>query len=93
VIVSNEQPPVRKVIPYKSGKRPSTFRRLNIDFAGTALEEALNEQEQRNQELDIPETTDLETKEPEDLSPPLPNTPHHLLSRTMAQFLKSRKHS
>jgi hypothetical protein len=52
VNVSNEQPPERKVIPYKSGNRPSTFRRLNIDFAGTALEEALNEQErQRDQKL------------------------------------------
>lgn len=76
--MSNEQPPVRKVIPYKSGKRPSTFRRLNIDFAGTALEEALNEQEQRGQELNIPETpdTNLQTEETEPLSPPVTTTPH-----------------
>lgn len=77
--MSNEQPPVRKVIPYKSGKRPSTFRRLNIDFAGTALEEALNEQEQRGQELNIPETpdTDLQTEETKPLSPPVTTTHHH----------------
>lgn len=76
--MSNEQPPVRKVIPYKSGKRPSTFRRLNIDFAGTALEEALNEQEQRDQELNIPETSDrnLQTEEIKSPSPPLTTTHH-----------------
>ena len=40
--MSNDQlVPVRKVIPYKSGKRPETTRRLNIDFAGTALEQAI----------------------------------------------------
>ena len=77
--MSNEQPPVRKVIPYKSGKRPSTFRRLNIDFAGTALEEALNEQEQRGQELTTPETPDrdLQTEETELLAPPATTTHHH----------------
>ncbi|MEW6736426.1 MAG: hypothetical protein AB1489_34355 [Acidobacteriota bacterium] len=33
--------PVRKVVPYKPGKRLTTFRKLDIDFAGTALEHAL----------------------------------------------------
>jgi hypothetical protein len=42
---SKEPPEIREVQPFKPGKRPSTFRRLNIDFAGTALEQALAEQE------------------------------------------------
>lgn len=76
--MSNEQPPVRKVIPYKSGKRPSTFRRLNIDFAGTALEEALNEQEQREQDIIHLETQtkDSQTEVANNLSPPV-TTSHH----------------
>lgn len=43
--MSKEQspPPLREVTPYKPGKRQSTFRRLNVDFAGTALEQALEE--------------------------------------------------
>lgn len=44
--MSNEQPPVRDVVPYKPGKRVSTFRRLKIDFAGTALEQALAQRDQ-----------------------------------------------
>jgi hypothetical protein len=44
--VSKESPPVREVVPFKPGKRQSTFRKLNIDFAGTALEEALARQQQ-----------------------------------------------
>lgn len=43
--MSNEQPPVRDVIPFKANNRPSTFRRLKLDFAGTALEQALAEKE------------------------------------------------
>lgn len=44
--MSKEQsPPVREVVPFKSGKRQSTFRRINIDFAGTALEQALAEKD------------------------------------------------
>jgi len=39
--VSNDQSPTRKITPYKAGKRVSTVRKLNVDFAGTALEEAL----------------------------------------------------
>jgi hypothetical protein len=45
--VSKESPPVREVVPYKPGKRQSTFRKLNLDFAGTALEEALARQQQQ----------------------------------------------
>jgi hypothetical protein len=77
--VSNEQPPVRKVIPYKSGKRPSTFRRLKIDFAGTALEEALNEQEQRDQEINIPlsQGENLQVEESDDHLPPVTTSHHH----------------
>lgn len=43
--MSKESPPVREVVPFKPGKRQSTFRRLNLDFAGTALEEALARQQ------------------------------------------------
>jgi hypothetical protein len=79
VNVSNEQPPVRKVIPYKSGKRPSTFRRLNIDFAGTALEEALNEQErQSGDEMSDPDSlsTNPQLGGSHHQSPPVTTTPH-----------------
>lgn len=45
--MSKEQsPPAREVLPFKPGKRQSTVRKLNIDFAGTALDEALYRQEQ-----------------------------------------------
>jgi hypothetical protein len=53
---------VRDVVPFKSGKRPTTARKLNLTFAGgTALEEALAGQEDRTPHH----------------SPPLPTTPHH----------------
>jgi hypothetical protein len=45
--VSKESPPVREVVPFKPGKRQSTFRKLNLDFAGTALEEALARRQQQ----------------------------------------------
>ncbi|MBA3441864.1 MAG: hypothetical protein H0T92_18555 [Pyrinomonadaceae bacterium] len=38
-------PPVRDVVPYKPGKRQSTFRRLNLQFSGTALEEAIEQRD------------------------------------------------
>jgi len=44
--VSKESPPVREVVPFKPGKRQSTFRKLNLSFSGTALEEALARQQQ-----------------------------------------------
>jgi hypothetical protein len=44
---------VREVVPFKPGKRQSTFRKLNIDFAGTALEEALARQQQVESEEKI----------------------------------------
>jgi hypothetical protein len=47
---------VREVVPYKPGKRQSTFRKLNLDFAGTALEEALARQQQQE---DVDEKTDV----------------------------------
>ena len=47
--MSKESPPVREVVPYKPGKRQSTFRKLNLDFAGTALEEALARQHQQQE--------------------------------------------
>ena len=53
--MSKESPPVREVVPYKPGKRQSTFRKLNLDFAGTALEEALARQQQQE---DVDEKTD-----------------------------------
>jgi hypothetical protein len=84
VNVSNEQPPVREVVPYKSGKRPSTFRRLKIDFAGTALEEALNEQEERKREQELSDTRSaLSITSEEEWTnhqlPPVTTTPHHTL--------------
>ena len=45
--MSKESPPVREVVPFKPGKRQSTFRKLNLDFAGTALEEALARRQQQ----------------------------------------------
>ena len=55
--MSKEPPPVRDVIPFKSGKRQSTFRRLNLEFAaGTALEEALARQEQQTPDSNTPVT-------------------------------------
>lgn len=48
--MSKEQsPPVREVEPYRPNKRKSTARILKIDFAGTALEQALAEQERLTQ--------------------------------------------
>ena len=50
--MSKESPPVREIVPFKPGKRKSTFRKLNLDFAGTALEEALARQQQQQEESD-----------------------------------------
>ncbi|HEV2862126.1 MAG TPA: hypothetical protein VGX48_14040 [Pyrinomonadaceae bacterium] len=50
--MSKESPPVREVVPFKAGKRRSTFRKLNLDFAGTALEEALARQEQQGETVE-----------------------------------------
>ncbi|HLM54868.1 MAG TPA: hypothetical protein VK422_01990, partial [Pyrinomonadaceae bacterium] len=50
--MSKEFPPVREVVPFKAGKRQSTFRKLNLDFSGTALEEALARQEQQGEAED-----------------------------------------
>ena len=47
--MSKESPPVREVVPFKPGKRQSTFRKLNLDFAGTALEEALARRQQQDE--------------------------------------------
>jgi hypothetical protein len=59
----SKEPQVRDVVPFKSGKRPTTARKLNLTFAGgTALEEALAGQEKRTDDHH---------------SPPLPTTPHH----------------
>ena len=44
--MSKESPPVRDVAPFKPGKRQSTFRKLNLEFTGTALEEVLARQQQ-----------------------------------------------
>jgi hypothetical protein len=53
---------VREVVPYKPGKRQSTFRKLNLDFAGTALEEALARQQQQqggDEKAEVTEMTPL----------------------------------
>jgi hypothetical protein len=60
--VSKESPPVREVVPFKPGKRQSTFRKLNLDFAGTALEEALARQQEQSAPNELkkdPDTTSL----------------------------------
>lgn len=60
--MSKESPPVREVVPFKAGKRQSTFRKLNLDFAGTALEEALALQQQQEEpevRAEMPEVTSL----------------------------------
>lgn len=71
--MSNDQsqsPPLRKVTPYKAGKRLSTVRKLDLDFAGTALEEALVRQatEEKVKKLESQSNTsviplDLQDKE------------------------------
>ena len=76
--MSNEQPPVRDVVPYKQGKRQSTFRKLNIDFSGTALEQAialqeqasLNSSEEANLELTVKNLEHIPTSPHQ--SPPVP---------------------
>ncbi|MBA3713318.1 MAG: hypothetical protein H0W76_12855 [Pyrinomonadaceae bacterium] len=76
--MSNEQPPLREVIPFKSGKRPSTFRKLNIDFAGTAIEEALNERDRQHQQEALilsSATAELLTEPTHHQSPPVTTTP------------------
>lgn len=59
--MSKESPPVREVVPFKPSKRQSTFRKLNLDFAGTALEEALARQQQIESEekAETPELTPM----------------------------------
>ena len=57
--MSKESPPVREVAPFKPGKRQSTFRKLNLDFAGTALEEALARQQQQEEDSVKLETVEI----------------------------------
>lgn len=59
--MSKESPPVREVAPFKPGKRQSTFRKLNIDFAGTALEEALVRQQLQEEKAVKIEATETAT--------------------------------
>jgi hypothetical protein len=56
--VSNDQsPPVRKVIPYKKGgRRQSPFASDAFQFSGTALDIAIQQREQKEQE-ETPETS------------------------------------
>ena len=79
--MSKESPPVREVVPFKPGKRQSTFRKLNLDFAGTALEEALARQQQQevsDEKAETPEATPLtpvtEVREEPHTEPPPSNT-------------------
>ena len=65
--MSKESPPVREVAPFKPGKRQSTFRKLNLDFAGTALEEALARQQQQQEEGGV-------KLEPVEMTPLTPDT-------------------
>jgi len=55
---------VREVVPFKPGKRQSTFRKLNIDFTGTALEEALARQQQQKESEDVAETSETTSLTP-----------------------------
>lgn len=70
--MSKEQPPIREVVPFKNKNRPSTFRKLNITFAGTALEQAIA---QRDEERFESEVADDPTPHH---SPPLPTTPQNI---------------
>jgi hypothetical protein len=74
--VSKEQsPPVRKVEPYRPNKRKSTARILKIDFAGTALEQALAEQERLIEPLpEKQNATQTETVSPLDSNSLINNT-------------------
>jgi hypothetical protein len=76
-VSSDQSPPIRKVVPYKSGKRVSTVRKLNLDFAGTALEQALMMKAQTEKEIPIdPVSQELENHTVStniDLSPDLNN--------------------
>ena len=76
--MSNEQPPVRDVIPFKASKRPSTFRRLKLDFTGTALEQALAEKEiaEREEANSNPNFNSGDRHDAQDYIP-LSTTPHH----------------
>lgn len=48
--MSKEQsPPVRKVIPYKSGRRKSPFADMALQFSGTALDVAIQQREQESE--------------------------------------------
>lgn len=57
--MSNDPSQTRKVVPYKPNKRVSTFRKLDVDFAGTAIEQALAMQQLQAKQLtpndEIPE--------------------------------------
>jgi hypothetical protein len=50
--VSKEQsPPVRKVTPYKSGRRKSPFADMALQFSGTALDVAIQQREQESEAI------------------------------------------
>ena len=62
--MSNDQSqPVRKVVPYKPGRRIPTVRKLNPTFAGTAIEQALAEREAA-ETTDQPDRLDLTSSQP-----------------------------
>lgn len=53
--MSKEQsPPVRKVIPYKSGRRKSPFADMALQFSGTALDVAIQQREQESEATPSP---------------------------------------
>lgn len=67
--MSKEQsPPVRKVIPYKSGRRKSPFADMALQFSGTALDVAIQQREEESRTVQPPDDEQLrgETAEPQD---------------------------
>lgn len=73
--MSKEQsPPVRKVTPYKSGRRKSPFADMALQFSGTALDVAIQQREQESEATPSPsdEQHGGETAETQD-APPIAN--------------------
>ncbi len=73
--MSNETSSPRKVVPYRPGKRISTVRKLDLDFGGTALEQALLQAALQEKEVEQKDETE-ESQYPTDTSIqqiPVPN--------------------
>lgn len=77
--MSNDQsPPVRKVIPYKKGgRRQSPFASNAFQFSGTALDIAIQQREQEEQEVKSQNSVDVGIHEmPSQQASPAPEVSH-----------------